>query len=179
MNCRQKKSRVRRVRKMTNAWVEKITMMNTLPDNEYELFLTYEDELDVYEAIIDNIYAEFCELFEDPLANQNMIVDIFRSLDGIVPFDYIVSVPRNSPESIRELTDSADFPHMNRFISEYYLLIDQVLIPQTVRKFNDIALAFVDSPLSGDNVCEILSFIRSDTELISQHEIDCIVYSRL
>jgi hypothetical protein len=171
--------KIRRIRNITDTWIEKIVSMNTLPELDIELFYGYENELAVYEKVIDDIYADLFTLFEDRVANQDMIVYIFRSLDGILPFDDIVCFPRNSPESIRALAESVDFPHMNRFITEYYIMIDEILIPQTIAKFNDIALAFVQSPLSGDNVCEILSFLRSETELLSKHEIDCIVYSRM
>jgi hypothetical protein len=144
-----------------------------------ELFYRLEQELAVLEVVIDNIYVDFCVLFQDPVANQDSIMYIFRSLHDVLPFDDIVRFPRNSPESKQALAESNDFPHMNQFIIDYYQMIDDVLIPQTKSKFNDIVTTFIESPLSADNVCEILSFIRSETELITQHEIDCIVYSRM
>jgi hypothetical protein len=170
------KKRIRRISRITNEWIDLIVVMNALPHFDVEIVDGYQNQLAVYESEVDNIYAEACELFVNRISNQKMIIDIFRSLNGILPFDDIVMYPRNSPESIRALNESDDFPHMNQFISEYYRMIDELLIPQTIQNYVDTVLVFAElSPISADNVCDILSY-TIDTDLITKYEVDCIVY---
>ena len=168
--------KIGRLQNTSRKWVDLIFEMNTYP-MAIEHLSDNENIIASFESEMDAIYERACSLFEERVANQELIKYIFSSLAGILPFDDIVQHPRNSVESVRSLDDFHDFPHMNQFIVNYYQMIDEILIPQTINRITDIVVEFKLTPLSADNVCEILSFL--DWEFLSQHDVECIVYRNM